>query len=107
MKSAIFYLFYYSNWSKYLINRLIRVVVVIIKNVKILIYQGSGSFFWLKRKYFKSSKSLDNLAWKDRKAVWFKKGVQEMRDSFINEKLEEIQAKGQELASYLVAHGNK
>lgn len=30
-----------------------------------------------------------------------------MRDSFIDEKLEEIQEKGQELASYLVAHGDQ
>ena len=30
-----------------------------------------------------------------------------MRDSFIDEKLEEIQEKGQELASYLVDHGDQ
>ena len=30
-----------------------------------------------------------------------------MRDSFIDEKLEEIQEKGQELARYLVDHGDQ
>lgn len=30
-----------------------------------------------------------------------------MKDSVIEKKLEEIQAKGQELASYLVAHGDQ